>query len=446
MLPRQQTLCALIDWSYDLLSATEQALLGRLSVFADGWTLQAAEHVCVGEGVEEGAVLDVLTSLADKSLALAEERSGATRYRMLETVKQYMRDRLRASGDETHRQDRHLAYFLQLAEEAEPRLRGADQKAWLDRLETEHENLRAALAWSAAAGGEAASGLRLAGAIWRFWLVRGYCGEGRDSLSVLLATAPGGQGAKARAKALNGAGALAWRQGDHLSAQALHEESLAISREQGDQWGIASSLNNLGIMARRKGDYPAAQALYAESLAIRRELGDQVGIASSLNNLGNVAEVQGDYPAAQALHAESLAIRRDLGDRWGIASSLDNLGGVADLQGDHRAAQALHAESLTIRRELGDRSGIAFSLEGLASGAFALAAPGRAARMWSAAERLRGEIGAPLPPDDRLSYERRVAATRAVMGDDAAFDRAWQEGRAMTLEQAIAYALAKPAA
>ncbi|MDQ6917459.1 MAG: tetratricopeptide repeat protein [Pseudomonadota bacterium] len=441
---RQQTLRALIDWSYDLLSAAEQAHLGWLSVFAGGWTLHAAERVCAGDDAEDDVVLDVLTSLADKSLVLAEERSGATRYRMLETVRQYARDRLRASGEEARLQARHLAYFLQLAEDAEPRLRGPEQQAWLERLETERENVRAALVWSAAVGGDTAGGLRLAGAIWRFWLMRDYYGEGRDLLSGVLAAADGRQASTARAKALNGAGALAWRQTDHPSARALHEESLATSRELGDRPGIAAALNNLGIVARSLGDYPAAEALYKESLAIRRELGDRVEIASSLNNLGNVAEVQGDHRAAQALHAEALAIRRQLGDRWGIASSLDNLGNVTVLQGDYPTGQAMHGESLAIHRELGHRSGAAFSLEGLAFAALALAAPGRAVRLWGAAERLRGEIGSPYPPDERVRYDREVAAARATMGDDA-FDRTWQEGRSMTWKEAIEYALAESA-
>ncbi len=483
-LPRQQTLRSLIDWSYDLLNAAEKALLCRVSVFAGGWTQEAAEHVCIGEGVDDWAALDLLTSLTDKSLVGTEERKGATRYRLLETVRQYARDRLRESDEEAQWRGRHLAYFLALAEEAEPQLRGADQQAWLDQLETEHDNLRSALGWSAAAGGDHLGGLRLAGALCRFWSVRGYLGEGRGWVSGLLAATTGGQAAAARAKALNGAGGLARHQGDNAAARALygqslaiyrelgdrqriafslnnlgvvaddqgdypaaralHEESLAIQRELGDKWSIAMSLYNLGVLASDQGDYPAARALHEESLAIRRELGDWQGIGDSLNSLGVSAGEQGDYAAARALFEESLAIQRELGDRQSMAASLSALGNVASAQGDNASARALHEETLTIYRELGDRRGIARSLVGLAYVAFALACPGRAARIWAGAERLRETIGEKLPPSDCAGYDRQVAAARAAIGDDATFDLAWQEGRAMTLERAIEYALNKP--
>ena len=206
---------------------------------------------------------------------------------MLETVRQYARNRLRESGEEAQWQRRHFAYFLAVAEEAEPQLTSASQQACLDRLETEHDNLRCALVWSCAVGGDAAGGLRLAGALWRFWYVRGYASEGRDWLRGLLATAPEERGAAARAKALNAAGALAWVQSDDKAAGMLFEQSLAIRRKLGDRQGIASSLGNLGAVALDHGNSPTATALYEESLAIQRELGDRWGIASSLNNLGD---------------------------------------------------------------------------------------------------------------------------------------------------------------
>ncbi len=440
-LPRQQTLRALIDWSYDLLNEAEKALLCRLSVFAGGWTVDAAEKVCSGGGVADREVLDVLTSLVDKSLVVTEEKDGATRYSMLETIRQYALDRLQESDDGDAWQDRHLAHFLDLAEEAESGLVGADQKEWHNLLETEHDNLRAALRHSLTMTGDSGCGLRLAGALWRFWEGRGHLTEGRAWLFGLLATAPTDSGGSERAKALNAAGLLAFRQGDYPSARALYEESLAIYRELGDRRGIAHSLNNLGNVACEQGDYPSARALFEESLAIYRELGDRRGIAISLGNLGNVAYDQGDYPSARALYEESLAIHREMGDRWGIAASLNNLGNVACDQGDYPSARALHEESLAIRRELGDQRGIAQSLEGLAPVAAALAEPHRAARIWGAAERLREEIGAPLPPNERPRYERQVATARAALGSET-FAAAWAEGRAMSMEQAIDYALA----
>ena len=522
---RQQTLRAAIDWSYDLLSAAEKALFCAVSVFGGGWTLEAAERVCPGEDIEVREVLDLLASLADKSLVVSEERAATTRYRMLETVQQYAIERLQGLGKEAHWHRRHLAHFLALAEAAEPQLTGKDQQAWLERLETEHDNLRSALARSIAPGGDGEAGMRLASAISRFWLVRGYLAEGRGWLARLLAATPCGERAT-RAKALNWAGVLAWKQGDYPAAQALyeqglairrelgdrrgvgavlnnqgllayeqgnyaaarvlHEESLAIDRELGDRWGVAVSLVHLGGLAMRQGDYSSARpmneeslaifrelgdrghianalrslgslcsqegdhrtsrALYEESLAICRELGDRSGIARALYGLGVTARHQGDHSAARALFEESLAIYRELGDREGIANSLNDLGQVAAACGDHLSARALHEESLAIFRELGDRSGIAASIEGLAGIAFALGEPGRAACMWGGMERLREEIGAPLVPSERHHYDRKVAAARAALGDVGAFDLAWQKGRAMMLEQAIAYALKNNAA
>jgi predicted ATPase/class 3 adenylate cyclase len=480
-LPRQQTLRSLIDWSYDLLNDPEKRLLQRLSIFAGGWTLAAAEQVCGGDGVQDPDVLDLLTSLCDKSMVLVEQNDGHYRYQLLETVRQYGRERLLESGGGEAVRDRHLDYFLALAEEAEPKLTGAEQAQWLQRLDEEHDNLRSALTWSS--GEDATSGLRLAGALWWFWYARGYFGEGRGWLSGLLAAAPSAQAAAARAKALNGAGRLARQQSDYPAAQALLNESLAIQRKLGDRRGIATSLNNLGLMAWDQGDYPSARTLYEESLAIRRELGDRWGIAVSLNNLGGVAFDEGDYVPARALHEESLAIRRKLSDRRGIASSLGNLGNVAYAQGHYPVSRALFEESLTISREVGDRQGIGFSLgtlgnvaaaqgdnasaraffkqslairlelgdrwgiaevlEGLSYVALALAKPGRAIRIDGAAERLREEIGSPLPSNERPRYDRHVAAARAALGDDVAFGRVWQEGRALTLEQAIELALAE---
>ena len=519
-LPRQQTLRALIDWSYDLLQPAEQALFCRLAVFAGGWTLHAAERVCGDDGGDEQSVLDLLASLVDKSLVLAFERNGVTRYRLLETVRQYARDRLREISDETRCQQRHLAHFLAVAEVAEPKLSGGALQEWLDQLETEHDNVRSALAWSSAAGGDAAGGLRLAGALIRYWSVRGHLHEGRGWLSALLAAAPDGQTA-ARAKALNGAAALAlhqgdfpavrapaedslalWRElgnrrgiarslqmlaavtsdlGDIRSARALHEESLAIWRELGDRQGVAASLSAMGVMARAEGDLPTARALLQECLPVFRELNHPVSIALSLHNLGNVACDQGEYPAARRLYEESLAIRRELRDRQGIASTLSALGDVALVQSDHAAARALfeeglavfrelnhrrhvayslgrlgtvacdqgeysaartlHEESLGIFRDLGHRQGIAESLADIADLAFAQAVPGKAARLWGAAERMREQVALPLAPSERARYDRQIAAARAAFGDDADFERAWREGRAMTMERAIEFAL-----
>jgi predicted ATPase/DNA-binding winged helix-turn-helix (wHTH) protein/Tfp pilus assembly protein PilF len=518
--PRQQTLRAAIDWSYDLLSEAEKALFCATSVFAGGFTLEAAESVCAGDDIETRDVLDLLTSLTDKSLVVAEERAAATRYRLLQTMHQYATERLRELGNEADRHRRHLAHFLALAEAAEPQLTGKDQLTWLDRLEAEHDNLRSALARSNVTGGDGEAGLRLASALARFWLVRGYLAEGRGWLTRLLAATRGAD-MPIRAKALNWAGALAWKQGDYTAAhalyeqaltirrergdrrgigavlnnqgllayeqgnygaaRALHEQSLAIDRELGDRWGIAVSLIHLGSLAMMQGDYAAARALNEESLAIFREFGDRGHIANAIRSLGTLCSQQGDHAAARALYDESLAICRDLGDRSGIAralyglgvtarhegdnlaaaslleeslaiyrelgdregsaNALTNLGQVAATRGDYSSARVLQEESLGIYRELGDRSGIAGSMEALAGIAFALGDPRRAACMWGGMERLREEIGAPRVPSERGPYDENVTAASAALGDIAAFDLAWQRGRAMMLEQAIAFAL-----
>ena len=373
-LPRQQTLRALIDWSYDLLTPPEKTLLCRLSVFAGGWTLAAAEGVCSGGAIEDFEVLDLLTGLADKSLAVYEggAEGGAGRYRLLESVRQYAGDRLGERGEAEAVQGRAASWFLALAEEAEPQLRGPEQASWLGRLEAEHDNLRASLAWEErrAEGGE--DGLRLVGALWLFWWVRGHFTEGRQWLGRALArTTPGAVGLEdagvweasaARAKALDGSGHLARMQGDYADARALYGGSLALSRRLGDQPRIAGSLNNLGLVASEQGDYTGARALYEESLTILRQLGGQQRIALSLINLGMVAFNRGDYAGARALYEESLTILRPLGDQQGIALSLTNLGNVAWGQGDYAGARAMFEESLTIQRQLGDQWGIAGSL------------------------------------------------------------------------------------
>ena len=475
-LPRQQTLRSLIDWSYDLLHVPEKLLLQRLSVFAGGWTLEAAEQTCTGEGVEDREALDLLTSLADKSLVVVEQKDGYSRYRQLETVRQYARERLLANGGEEAVRQRHRDYFLALADTAEPKLLGAEQVEWLRRLEEEHDNLRSALEWSLAEEGSQKD-LRLCGALDRFWSTRGHLTEGREWCARILAKERAADRTLECAKALHAAGNLAWNQTDYRAARALLEQSLAISRELGAHGDIARALNSLGNVAIEQGDYPAARALYEESLAIRRELGDRRGMAALLRNLGIIAYELGDLSASRALSEEALAISRDLGDRGTIADELNNLGTVAIEQGNLASARALNEESLAIgrelgdwdviatsvhnlgivaylqsdlasaralymqglatRRELGDRLGIARALEGLAGVVAALGSSLRAACIWGAAERLREEIGSPLSPTERSRCDRCSAAARAAAGDGAAFDRAWQDGHAMTLKQAI---------
>jgi predicted ATPase/DNA-binding SARP family transcriptional activator/uncharacterized protein HemY len=362
---RQKTLRATLDWSYALLSVAEQSLLARLSVFSGGATLPAVETVCSGAGIEQNQVLDLLTSLVEKSLVIFETSQAEGRYHLPATVQQYAAERLVSVRSEEAIQEQHLAWCLAFAEKAETHLRGPEQEISLRRLDREYANLRVALARNAAGIGKAEEGLRLAGALGWFWRMQGRFREGVQYLEATLAR-EGAQGETwIRAKALNVAGELANRQGDHEAGRTLYEQGLAISRELEDKAGIAHSLHSLGDVAYARGDYEAARTRYEESLATRRELGDKAGIAESFNSLGHIAYVQGDYESARALHAESLAISQELRDRRGIGNSLNNLGLVAREQGNYDAARMLYEQGLAIRQVLGDREEIAHSLNDL---------------------------------------------------------------------------------
>jgi predicted ATPase len=364
-LPRQQTLRATMEWSWNLLTDQEQILLRRLAVFAGGWTLAAAEVVCAGDGIGRTAVLDLLDGLVSKSLVHVD-RPGEDlmRYRLLETVRQYASERLAEAGELAALRERHLGWCMELARAAKPEMICGEHVTSLERLEHEHDNVRAALGWSLSDSVTAAQGLQLAGALWRFWYTRGYLDEGRAWLEMALT---GDQGASAaRAEALDGAGVLAFNQGEYERASSLHEESLLLRRSLADAGGIAASLNNLGNVASVRGEYESAVVLYKESLLMRRSLGDKRGVAASLNSLGIVADLRGEYTVAMELHEESLAQWRDLGDRQGIAKSLNNLGIVAKKLGDYRRAAGLYEEGLALQRALRDKYGVAASLNNLA--------------------------------------------------------------------------------
>lgn len=478
-LPRQQTLRALIGWSYDLLTENERLILDRLSIFMGGWALAAAETVCADDKVEEWEVLDLLTSLVDKSLVLYEENDREARYRMLETVRQYSREQLAATDDQEALAERHCRCYLTLAEQAEPELTGKQQSEWLQRLEKEHDNLRAALVWSRADPGRAIEALRLSGALWRFWSLRGYHSEGRQHLEAALAQSGPDIRTAEKAKALNGAGVLAWQQGDYPAARANYEACLAIRRELGDTAGIATSLNTLGLVAYDQGDYEQARQLYEESLALFRQVGDHWRTALTLNNLGDLTDNQGDPQTAQTLYEESLKVWRELGDKWGIALTLNNLGNVIQNQGDYARACALYEESLELCKELGDKRGIGLALNnlgdvmvkqnecvraralfeesllawrelgdkrGIAESLHAWAnlavreEPARAARLYAAGEALREALGVPLPPEERRDYEQNIAAVRAALSEQA-FCAEWEAGSALEMEEAVDYAL-----
>jgi predicted ATPase/class 3 adenylate cyclase/Tfp pilus assembly protein PilF len=383
-LPRQQTLRALIDWSYDLLTPQERLLLHRVSVFLGGWTLEAAETACSDLGLEPEApqyppsaiqnpkskiqneeVLDLLTSLTDKSLVIAEQHSGRTRYRLFETIRQYSRDKLMESGEMTAVRKRHRDYYLVFAQEADKHLWGSEAVIWLNRLEAEHDNLRMALQWCQDDGEDSRLGLRLAASLWQFWFSRGYWSEGREFLMAALSQNGAEKPVPARAKALNGAGKLASKQGDYRVARALYEESLSLYQGMSDEAGTVRALRNLGYMARRQGDYAAARAYYEQALRINREIGLQVGEATTLFSLGWVAAEQGDYTPARSYFQQALEINRVLENRDGQASNLYGLGLVARFQGDYAGACSCYEQASILHRAIGNREQEAYDFYGL---------------------------------------------------------------------------------
>jgi len=481
-LPRQQTLRATIDWSYDQLSEAERDVLRKVSVFSGGWTAEAAE-VVVGSSDDEETVEELLASLVDKSLVIAEVRQEKTRFRLLETVRQYGQYRLSEEEQTDSVRTRHRDYFLGLALELRPKLMGADQAYWLSRLDAEHDNLRQAMRFclESADGGEA--GLRLAGAIVRFWLTRGHYTEGRASVAQLMVH-PSAQARTAdRAIALNGTGLLAWRQSDYKGAQALYQESISISRELGSQIDVARALNNLALITRDLGDYESARAMHEESIAIFRESGDRLITAICLSNLGVVNHYQGDFDSARAAFEEGLTVQRELGDRSATSISLNSLGEVALDQGDVSFAQRCHEEGLSIAEEIADDYGQATHRYGLGkaaaqrgdlSGAWSMTMeslekmislgertlatdhlailasilrrseqPVPAVKLFAARASLRGDTGSPLPGYAHKRMEAELAILRETVGDEG-YGLAWIEGQTMSMEQATTFVSGLP--
>jgi non-specific serine/threonine protein kinase len=452
--PRQQTLRAAVEWSYELLDDQERRLFERLAVFAGGWTLEAAEAVCSGGGLERADVLDLLGQLVDKSLVVSDATAeGPVRYRMLETLRAYARERLAASGGEKWSARRHAEYYLALAERAEPELTGREQQVWLERLEQEHDNLRAMLRWSLEAG-DAELGLRLAGASGRFWWARGHLGEGRRWLEGLLAATPsdGTALAAVRAKALAVAGRLAADQGDHHRAAALLEQGLVLFRRLGDKRGSAQSLGALGIMAMYQGDYSRAAALLEEGLALRRDLGDKRWIASSAAVRGIVATFQGDYVRAAVLADETLALSQEVGDKGLIAQSALLRGLIATDRGDYSRAAALVEEGLELFRQLGEKTFIALSLISLGGIARHQGDYDRATTLWDRSLTLFRELGFRWGIARALTNLGRIAREQGDNGRAAAVleeglalarDVGDKRGVAVVLEEMAAVAVAQ---
>jgi predicted ATPase len=375
---RQQTLRNTIAWSDGLLAPEEQTLFRRLSVFVGGFTLEAAEAVVGDRGQgEDGAerlptpdtrplppVADVLggvDALVSQSLLQQEEVGGEPRIRMLETIREYALERLEERGEVGAMRRRHAAYFLALAERAEPELRGPQRRTWLDSLEREHDNLRAVLEWSLTGSGEGETGLRLAGALGDFWRYEDHLTEGRQWLERALEK--GGDAPRARrAKALYGLGSIVFRQGDFAVARLSLEQSLAIYRELDDPRGAAHVVIQLGYVALNHENLGLARARFEESLVLYEEIGDRRGLANAFSGLAKVAYLQGDVVYTRACAEKGLALYRELGSKEDIASLCLMLGRISQEQGDLLSAHDLFAEGLALFRQLGDKDSIASSL------------------------------------------------------------------------------------
>ncbi|HZT43669.1 MAG TPA: tetratricopeptide repeat protein [Chthonomonadaceae bacterium] len=476
--PRHRTLRATIEWSYRLLPVALERFFASLSVFRGGWSLAAVEAICSAFlDYTPMLALDYLQQLRERSLIVAEETEGEMRFRLLETLRDYAAEQLLPEEREAL-QRRHLEFFAGLVRDAQAHTYGPREKEWLDRLEREHDNLRAALEWARSREETLEGGLQMAGRLERFWQIRGYWQEGREQIEKLLARPGAAAATEGRAMALTTAGVLAGLQADYAAARAyeaeslslwqalgdrkgiasaLHqlaclkqdtsvetetlvEQSLALRRDSGDKAGIGFSLLQLGNIWLDRGEFEKARSFYEQSMAVRREIGDQRGIATALNNLGVVAEAQRDYAAADRYYRECLEISRQLGDRWGISLGLGNLSIVARLLGDYERARKLNAEALRMRRELGDRRLLCGSLEEMGRLAMAEAQKQRSARLLGAAQAMREAVGILMTDNERVEHEANWAKVRASLGDTA-FSAAWEEGHEMPLEQAIAYAL-----
>ncbi|CAG0934368.1 Putative HTH-type transcriptional regulator [Thermoflexales bacterium] len=505
---RHRSMWAAFEHSWRLLRDDEQLAFSHLSVFRGGFQVEAAQPVA-------GASAAMLATLIDKSLV---QREVTGRYALHELLRQYGQEKLGEAGGLEQAHERHLAWFLQLAGEAEPQLVGKEQASWLKQLEIENDNLRAALQWSLD-NRRVESAARLGAALQRFWYLRGHLTEGRQWLERVLMHGPvlalaaradivDGACRLARAQAdlshavafaqqavalqrelgnksgiaaaLNSLSLIVRDQGDLEQASLWLEESLTLWRESGDQRGISNGLNNLGIIARRRGHYQRAKLFFEESLVISRRLGDQHAVAQALSNLGNVARHQADLAQAQTFYEQGLSLYREIGNVAGIANALNSLGIVARLQGAYPQAVALHEDSLNLRRKIGDRRGIASALNnlglawleqrdlvratsalieslalareqgdksGMISNVEALAEVAiirgqflYAARSLGAAEAWRETLGSPLSPDERSQLDPYLNLAQAQL-DAGAFAQAWESGRKLTLEEAIACAL-----
>ncbi len=478
-----RTLRAALDWSYDLLSPPEQALLQRLSVFAAGCSLATAEAVCAGTGIERRQVLELLSLLVDKSLVVAHTLQGSeARYRMLETIRQYAQEKLKAAGDWPATCDRHLRCFLQLTEETLPKLSGPYQRLWLNWLEDEYDNMRTALAWSQESG-QIEVGLRIAIAIYQFWTIRDYVEEGLTWMERLLARVAqarepvspavyanslayaaflaGFRGhtavqmaygykaaAMAEAAGEEGKPALVWAlaaqafgaraAGDYQAELSFGLRGIQLLRELGNRYQLGLTLSTSSFSAMTLGDYGTAHAMLDEALPLLREAGNPYRIAMALNFSGDLARCEQDYAGAQAAYEESVQLLREIDAPRDLASALHNLGHTCVHRGDVERAHALFGESMEIQLAQRNTPGMAECLMGFAAVAAVRGSPAAAARLLAATVAIGGERIVSAWAATRMEYELTLARARGGL-TEAEFQAEQAAGRALSLPQAIEY-------
>jgi non-specific serine/threonine protein kinase len=441
---RQRTLEATVDWSYELLAEAERRLLCRLSIFPAGWTLEAAEEVCSGDPIARDDLLDHLSRLVDKSLVSVEPASDADpaagrRYRFLETVRQYGRERLLRSGEAEQARDRHLAFFLAMARRVEPELMQVNQALWLNRVQLVHDDIRSALDWSLATPERAELGLELAARLSWFWTVRGFFIEARQRLERALAAAPLSSPG-IRAKALIGLAHMTSFEGDNATTMVVLDECLALAREAGDHGTMALTLGYQALTAAERDDFERCELLGAAGLAAAVQSGDPWSRTLPLRMLGYAAVHAGDYDRADASFEESISLLRQTGAKWGQGILLGDLAGLRLLQGRYPDARALGREAIFLCEELGDRRGVAWSLGTLATAQAAEGHSDRAARLWGASAGALEAMGVQPQLTIKRVQDRFLDVAKASMGEQA-FQAVSLQGRAMSLKQAVQFAL-----
>ncbi|HEX7473181.1 MAG TPA: tetratricopeptide repeat protein [Candidatus Limnocylindrales bacterium] len=436
---RQQTLRGAIAWSYDLLSAAEQTLFDRLAVFAGGWSIDAATVVTDPDGGLGLDPLDGLSSLVEKSLIRGlEAPGGEPRFRMLQTIREFGLERLAATSEVTTLRDRHLNWIADLVQAAEPELVGPDTKRWLDELELEHDNIRTALRWALEAG-HVEIGLLTAGRAWRFWHQRGHLGEGLAMTRDLLDCPQGKGRTTGRAKALNGAGGLAYWQNDFASAEGFYSEQLDIFEELGDRAGLAEAHYNLGYLEAVPGHHDLAVEHYERALELWRELGDENGEASGRLGLALVLFLQQDYERSIRVAREALVSARKTRDRYRIASILGVIGRALGELGDRGEAEYTARAALALFAEVGDSTGVSLQFDDLGDFAFRDGQPARALQLAGAAATLRERLAGGAPPTLVRHGDYQVEARKALSPEEA--EAAWQAGKSMDEKAAVADAL-----